>query len=82
MEFRTNETPAGPPGEGQTLSIKAQSAFGPRFDLVFSGTAKSHNRGWKRGEACRKGHVETLRSWRLLAYASDSFEVWGRVVFP
>ena len=64
------------------FSVRAQSAFGLRFDLVSSGTAKSHNRGQKGGERAEKGHVETLRSWRLLAYASDSFEVWGRVVFP
>ena len=64
------------------FSVRAQSAFGLRFDSVSQGTAKSHNRGWKRRERAEKGHVETLRPRRLLAYASDYFEVWGRVVFP
>ena len=70
--LKSNEAPAGPPGEGQTWSIKAQSAFGPRFDLVFSGTAKSHNRGWKRGERAEKvmlklsGHGGSLLTRQIL----------------
>ena len=59
------------------FSVRAQSAFGLRFDLVSSGTAKSHNRGTEGGERAEKvmlklsGHGGSLLTRQILLKFGD-----------
>ena len=64
-------------GRGVSFSVRAQSAFGLRFDLVSSGTAKSHNRGTEGGERAEKvmlklsGHGGSLLTRQILLKFGD-----------
>ena len=68
---------APPRGLAVSFSVRAESAFRIRFDLVSSGTAKSHNRGWKRGERAEKvmlklsGHGGSLLTRQILLKFGD-----------
>ena len=64
-------------GRGVSFSVRAQSAFGLRFDLVSSGTAKSHNRRTEGGERAEKvmlklsGHGGSLLTRQILLKFGD-----------
>ena len=71
-------------GRGVPFSVRAEPAFGLRFDLVSSGTAKSHKSGSKGGERAEKvmlklsGHGDSLFTRQILLKLGNASIPIGR----